>query len=432
MLISIVIPTRDRAEVLQHALAACARIRDPQLEIIVSDNSSVDNTADVVAEFKDSRIRYVCTPQRYSMRQNFEFGVSHAGGDYIFTLGDDDAPLPNQFPYLRALLERHTPDTLTGSFIRYIWPTPMGPENQGRIRLKFKSLYGTCNIVSGEQVRSDLERNGTAAGRYAPGIYRGIASRRVVEGLRAKTGQVFMATWPDIYFTFASPALIERHLTVPHPFIVSGSSSRSNGASFHRTKRNEGEAKETKKVLAEASTDPVVDLIPATWSLQAGMLSHLESANRYAFGGSLHIDYEREFERAVRSLDELPESRREVAAGALARFAAERNLAPELCDAEALLSRCKPVSKQPGSRKGGKVRSYLTMDRVVVDLSSASRTDIDAAVAAYEDLIGQRPVYGGVARWVAWAQLLRRALKLMRRLSLRLPMQASVPPASSA
>ena len=71
MLISIIIPTRDRAEVLRYSLASCARIIDRELEIIVSDNSSVDDTPAVVAKFQDSRIRYVRTPQRYSMRAKF-------------------------------------------------------------------------------------------------------------------------------------------------------------------------------------------------------------------------------------------------------------------------------------------------------------------------------------------------------------------------
>ncbi len=417
MLISIVIPTRDRAEVLQHSLATCARIRDRELEIVVSDNASVDDTPDVVAKFKDSRVRYVRTPQRCSMRQNFEFGVSHARGEYIFMLGDDDAPIPNQFQYLRTLLERYKPDTLTGSFIRYIWPSPIASENKGRIKLKFNSLYGSSTIVSGEQVRKDLERNGAATGHHAPGIYRGVASRRVVERLKAKTGQVFMATWPDIYFTFAAPAVIEKHLIVPHPFIVSGSSSRSNGASFNRSRRNEGDGKENKIFLAEANADQVVDMIPVHSSLQIGVLSHLESANRYAFGGGLRIDYEREIERGIRSLEPLDRSRREEGAKTLARFASERNLSPELCDAQALLLRCKRAGKAAGSSRSarGKVRSYVSVDRVVVDLSSSERTDIDAAVAAYEHLIGPRTIHGGLARWFAWAKLVRRALPLMRR-----------------
>ena len=122
MLISIVIPTRERASVLRHALASCLRIPDDNIEIVVSDNASQDDTEEVVAATVDRRVRYVRTPQRCSMRENFEFAVAHARGDYIFMMGDDDALIPNQFPYMRALLEEFRPDSLTGSKVAYAWP----------------------------------------------------------------------------------------------------------------------------------------------------------------------------------------------------------------------------------------------------------------------------------------------------------------------
>ncbi len=71
MLISIVIPTRERAEVLRHSLASCTRIVDSEVEIVVSDNASLDDTAAVVAANGDKRIRYLRTPKRCSMSENF-------------------------------------------------------------------------------------------------------------------------------------------------------------------------------------------------------------------------------------------------------------------------------------------------------------------------------------------------------------------------
>ncbi len=432
MLISIVIPTRDRAEVLQYCLATCARIGNREVEFIVSDNASMDDTAEVAAKLqdKDSRFRYVRTPRRCSMRQNFEFGVSHARGDYIFTLGDDDAPIPNQFPYLRSLLERHKPDTLTGSTMRYNWPGPAAFQDMGRIKVTFKSVYGASTVVSGEQVREELERNGTfrsatLVGSYTPSIYRGGVSRRILEALSAKSGQVFMATWPDVYFTFASPAVVERHLIVPHPFFVSGASRKSNSASFHSWKKNEKGGEEYTKFLAETCEDPVADTIPVKSTLQIGRLSHLESANRYAFGNALHIDYEREIGRAISSLYELDQEKREEGLREIAQFASGRNLPAALCDAEALLSRCEPASGKKKPRPArAKRRSYFLAHAVAVDMSGAERTDIDAAVAAYEHLIGQRTIQGGWARWFAWTKLLGRASQLlMRRSSRSLQMQ---------
>ncbi|AXS40441.1 glycosyltransferase [Breoghania sp. L-A4] len=62
MKVSIAIPTRDRGVYLASCLAVCTAIGDPDLEIVVSDNASTDDTADVVASFNDARIRYIRTP----------------------------------------------------------------------------------------------------------------------------------------------------------------------------------------------------------------------------------------------------------------------------------------------------------------------------------------------------------------------------------
>ncbi|MEU8261632.1 glycosyltransferase [Micromonospora sp. NPDC048999] len=52
---SVVIPTYDRATLLGHTLAALARQSLPrtQFEVLVADDGSTDNTADVVAGFRD-------------------------------------------------------------------------------------------------------------------------------------------------------------------------------------------------------------------------------------------------------------------------------------------------------------------------------------------------------------------------------------------
>jgi hypothetical protein len=43
MPITIVIPTRERVGALQHAPASCVRVPDGRIEIVASDNASVDD-----------------------------------------------------------------------------------------------------------------------------------------------------------------------------------------------------------------------------------------------------------------------------------------------------------------------------------------------------------------------------------------------------
>ena len=88
--ISIVIPTRNRAIYLKHCIETCLSSNDPDIEVIVSDNNSVDQTQSVVASFSDTRLHYYHTGVDLSMRQNFEFALDKATGDYIFFIGDDE------------------------------------------------------------------------------------------------------------------------------------------------------------------------------------------------------------------------------------------------------------------------------------------------------------------------------------------------------
>ena len=69
--ISLIIPTRERSHYLYYALQTALQIKDDNIEIIVSDNFSHDNTSAVVERFTDTRLKYIRTPNRVSMRENF-------------------------------------------------------------------------------------------------------------------------------------------------------------------------------------------------------------------------------------------------------------------------------------------------------------------------------------------------------------------------
>jgi glycosyltransferase involved in cell wall biosynthesis len=415
MFISIVIPTRERAETLRYALAACARIDDSQIEIVVSDNASLDDTAAVVAAQRDARIRYVRTPQRCSMRENFEFAVSQTRGDYVFVMGDDDALIPNQFPYLRALLEAFQPDSMTGTAVKYTWPgawrRPSALATVRRVKLLWRSVYGKPRIITGAQLRADLVANGAKIKWAAPRIYGGVLSRRVIEALKAKSGQLFMGSWPDIYTVFAAPSVIERHLVVNHPFFIGASSPKGNGVNFLEMMSATTKQGEYRRFMVESKLDPLVDPIPDAPSIQIGEFSLLEAANRRVYDGRLAIDYEREFDRALKSMREVEDSRRPAVLEALARFAAERKMPPQYCEAEQLAVRCEPFSPPPQTPPAIKTRDYVSFDRVVVHLKEPGRGDVDAAAAVCERLLGAGR---GGERLPAWIGLLYRALPLLR------------------
>ena len=59
--ITVIIPTRERCDVLESSLRTVTSQDYDNLEIIVSDNCSTDDTEGVVRRANDQRIRYVRT-----------------------------------------------------------------------------------------------------------------------------------------------------------------------------------------------------------------------------------------------------------------------------------------------------------------------------------------------------------------------------------
>lgn len=104
MLVSCVIPVRDRAEMVCEAIDSVYAQECPDLEIIVVDDGSVDDTANVVAE-RYPDVRLVCLsgvgpgPAR-------NCGVEVATGDVIMFLDSDDLWLAGHVQSLMAALAR--------------------------------------------------------------------------------------------------------------------------------------------------------------------------------------------------------------------------------------------------------------------------------------------------------------------------------------
>jgi len=94
--VSILIPTFNRAGYLQAALASACAQTYPNLEIIVLDDASSDNTPAVVRAFQqqDDRIVYVRNHRNRGLVANWRQGVEMARGDFFCFLGDDDTLEP--------------------------------------------------------------------------------------------------------------------------------------------------------------------------------------------------------------------------------------------------------------------------------------------------------------------------------------------------
>ena len=231
---SIVIPTRNRVETLQHTMDTClCQMRFDDYEIIVNDNSDgeearlyIENKlkTDLLAKQK---VRYHKRSVICSMSENFDDAISRAKGEFVIVIGDDDGILP------MALFEINTLINETGAAIikwkngLYNWPD-MELENASNY-LGF-CVMRSIDIANG---KTELLRSlQTFSYENLPMLYINSAIRRdVIGGIRDREGKLFRSRSPDVYSAVVLAHACGEFINVSVPFTVAGLSRSSNGVS---------------------------------------------------------------------------------------------------------------------------------------------------------------------------------------------------------
>jgi glycosyltransferase involved in cell wall biosynthesis len=95
--VSVVIPTYNRAHFLGKAIDSVLSQSYKNLEVIVIDDNSVDNTTELVSGYKDKRVKYVKNSANRGCIRARNQGIEQAKGDYIQFLDSDDELFSSKF-----------------------------------------------------------------------------------------------------------------------------------------------------------------------------------------------------------------------------------------------------------------------------------------------------------------------------------------------
>jgi glycosyltransferase involved in cell wall biosynthesis len=117
-----VIPTYNWSSVLRHSIASALAQTYPALEVIVVGDACTDDSAEVVASFRDPRVRWD-NLERNSGAQSFpnNRGIELARGEYVAYLGHDDLWLPTHLDHLVCAIQR------SGAGLVYAAVNAVGP-----------------------------------------------------------------------------------------------------------------------------------------------------------------------------------------------------------------------------------------------------------------------------------------------------------------
>ncbi len=91
-LASIGIPTYNRVAFLERAVESVLAQDYSNLELVISDNASTDETETYCRKLctRDARVRYIRQPENRGITKNFRAVLEHSRGTYFMWLGDDD------------------------------------------------------------------------------------------------------------------------------------------------------------------------------------------------------------------------------------------------------------------------------------------------------------------------------------------------------
>ena len=105
MLVTVVIPTYNYAHYIQEAIDSVlnSNFSQSEIEIIVVDDGSTDNTRDVINKYID-KIKYIYQENKGKATAT-QLGINEAQGKYIFNLDADDYFLPSKIQEVVSIFE---------------------------------------------------------------------------------------------------------------------------------------------------------------------------------------------------------------------------------------------------------------------------------------------------------------------------------------
>lgn len=183
-LVTVGLPTRNRARLLERALDSLLAQDHPRLEIVIADNASQDDTAAVSARVASAHphVRHERTDSPLPVFQNFRRALLLGRGPYFMWASDDDRWEPAFVSTLLRMLEEDAGLALAVAEARYMLAdgTPLPwfregaafeapPADGARARLLHMARHAYGNLVYGLYRREALvtESGATALDEHA-------------------------------------------------------------------------------------------------------------------------------------------------------------------------------------------------------------------------------------------------------------------------
>ncbi len=229
MKFSVLLPTRDREELLKYAVQSVINQTYSDWELIISDNGSSQKEISWLTGCSDKRIRYFKQPHVLSVTENWNFAQNRASGEYFLMIGDDDALLPDALANIAERLTQHgNIEVLV--YPCYIW-------QQKSVSITFPEGYllrsQSASIEREGSVEKSLRHTWLEdvlafKGLYGYNMQYYCYGKNFVKRLQ-QYGDVYEPPYPDYYFSVMMLYLADNVYFIDRPLCIIGVTSKSYG-----------------------------------------------------------------------------------------------------------------------------------------------------------------------------------------------------------
>lgn len=234
-------PTRNREQHLPSAIASVLGQTFADFELIVSDNFSVDNTPHITQSFGDKRVKYFRSDQPLDIGDSYEFALSHARGEHIAFLSDDDAYTATALQRLSGVIRNDNPEVITFRGSVYFRDEEFDfdrtiPSNTLAITPYSGRLATFSSADAMGQLFQNFGLNGLPRDRNFIISYLSNAVFRasVIEKIKKVKAKIFAATPADIYLAAAGIFATKSYHCLDEPLYVWQSWKENTTASPHK------------------------------------------------------------------------------------------------------------------------------------------------------------------------------------------------------
>ncbi len=267
---SLLIPTRNRAHMLKHAIASALSQTCGDFEVVVSNNDSTDETEQLLQSIDDPRFRYVNTDQTLAAPYHWEWAVKHVKGEYVTLLCDDDALSPHACERALKAFEQSNAQMILWHRTSYIYPSWQGKEVGNTIRVhqytgKLEEKPAKENLKAWFESCSYL--------KHSPMLFNCFCKRSLIQSVSDEGRVFFMPPAPDVGASLCMLDRLETFHYLDSPMSLAGVSPDSIGATFSTTrgdaaKKFEKEFKKPVNELTPCKITTLVNLVAETllWS----------------------------------------------------------------------------------------------------------------------------------------------------------------------